>query len=770
MPSWGSALPDSYLVRSPLTRPQHSMLPIKASWKNWQLFTDKGRHIWSFKADSTRIDEHLKNANNISDEEIAQLALDFQFNKTSNPNSGDQVYRHAAVNKKFKAFTGTIPQAEQPDDQHITDALIKAMNYYACLQSDDGHWPGDYGGPLFLLPGLLIASHISDTPFPKAHSEMMKLYLFNHQNLDAGWGMHIEGDSTMFGTVMQYVSLRLLGVNQNDERMVKARAWIKDNGGATGIPSWGKFYLAILNCYDWQGFNSLFPEMWLFPKWLPIHPSRYWCHSRMVYLPMAYCYAHRIKAPENELILSLREELYNEDFATIDWAKQRNRVCEKDYYTTLSPVLKWMNFFTNHYESFANSWLRNKATDYILKYLNAEDAQTDYINIGPVNKAINSICIWHAYGKNSTQLKKHVARWYDYLWVAEDGMKMNGYNGSQLWDTAFASRAMLESDLGKLFPETIAKSYQFIDLSQIKVEHATHAEFFRHPMIGSWPFSTAENGWPVADCTAEGLSTTLAIHHSGLVDPAISESRLQLAIASLLSYQNPDGGWATYELTRAPKWLEKLNPSEVFADIMIDYSWTECTAACVISLIEFQETYPDFKSAEIHKAVSDGLRFILKQQRLDGSWYGGWAVCFTYASWFAIEALSKAKNKNYYDELLITTSINKACVFLVTKQKTDGGWGETFESCSKMVYTESQTSQVVNTGWALLALMAADFKDKKLIESGINLLLNRQTDIGDWAQENISGVFNYNCMITYANYRNIFPIWALSRYYKKHIN
>ena len=164
------------------------------------------------------------------------------------------------------------------------------------------------------------------------------------------------------------------------------------------------------------------------------------------------------------------------------------------------------------------------------------------------------------------------------------------------------------------------------------------------------------------------------------------------------------------------------------------------------------------------------MSFILKQQKPDGSWYGGWAVCFTYASWFAIEALSKAKNKAYYDQQVITSSLEKACDFLVTKQKTDGGWGETFESCSKMVYTESHTSQVVNTSWALLALMAADFKDKTLIESGISLLLNRQTDIGDWTQENISGVFNYNCMITYANYRNIFPIWALSRYYKNNIH
>ncbi len=743
------------------------MLNIKSSWKNWQLLTEQGRHIWAFKPTSNDIDAHLQNVEQITEHEIAQFAEDFKFDKTLNPNSADQVFRHRAINAQFKEFSGPIPQAESPEAQKIVDGLVKGINYFSALQSKDGHWPGDYGGPLFLLPGILIASYISETPFPKAHREMMKLYLFNHQNSDSGWGMHIEGDSTMFGTVMQYVSLRILGVGKDDERMVKASAWIKANGGATGIPSWGKFYLSVLNLYHWEGFNSLFPEMWLFPKWLPVHPWRYWCHTRMVYLPMAYCYAERISVPVNDLILSLREELYTEDFATIDWSKQRNALCEKDRYTTPSGVLKWMNFFTNNYEKFAWTWLRKKAIAFILRYLNAEDAQTDYVDIGPVNKAINSICIWHAYGKDSAQFKKHVARWYDYLWVAEDGMKMSGYNGSQLWDVAFATRAMLESDLGKLFPETIANSYRFIDYCQIKAEHPTHAEFFRHPMIGSWPFSTPENGWPVADCTAEGLSATLAIHQSGLLTPVINTQRIEQAVDIILSYQNADGGWATYELQRAPKWLEKLNPSEVFADIMIDYSWTECTAACVIALIEIQEIYPDYKNDKIRQAIIAGLEFILKQQKPDGSWYGGWAVCFTYATWFAVEAIAKSKGKQYIEDGVIADSTSKACKFLVSKQKQDGGWGETFESCSKLVYTEASTSQVVNTAWALLALMAADFSEKRVIRAGTDLLLSRQTPLGDWPQESISGVFNYNCMITYANYRNSFPIWALSRYHRQ---
>lgn len=743
------------------------MLQVKPSWKDWKLLTKNGRHIWAYKPDSTNIDDHLANSSHISSDEIARFAEDFNFDKQINPNSADKVFRDQAINERLKPFTGQIPQSGNADDQKVVDALVKGIHYFSNLQTEEGHWPGDYGGPMFLLPGLIIASYITDTPLPKPHREMMKIYLHNHQNEDGGWGMHIEGNSTMFGTVMQYVSLRILGEEKDTPNLIKARAWIQKNGGATGIPSWGKFYLSILNLYDWEGFNSLFPEMWLFPEWLPVHPWRYWCHCRLVYLPMAYCYGLRIKKPENDLILSLRDEIFTHKFDEINWPAQRDAVCDQDIYTTQSPVLKVMNFITNSYEKFKPEWLRKRSLDYILKYINAEDEQTEYLDIGPVSKAINSICIWHAYGKDSAQFKKHVARWFDYLWVAEDGMKMCGYNGSQFWDVAFTTRAILESNIGNLFTGTLEKSYDFIDQSQIMEEHPTHEQFFRHPMIGSWPFSTAEQGWPVADCTAEGLSATLGIHRSGLIKAVIDNSRIKSAVDVILSYQNRNGGWATYELTRAPKWLEKLNPSEIFADIMIDYSWTECSSACIQCLIEFQEMYPDYKIKEIHASIRKGLKFIMDQQRQDGSWYGGWAVCFTYATWFGIESLSRARDKGYFDDQAMTDSIDKACAFLIRKQKTDGGWGETFESCSKMVYTETDRSQVVNTAWALLALMSTNFKDHAVIEKGIELLTGRQTEIGDWMQESISGVFNYNCMITYSAYRNIFPIWALNRYYKQ---
>lgn len=99
----------------------------------------------------------------------------------------------------------------------------------------------------------------------------------------------------MFGTALNYTTLRILGVGPDDPDMVRARNNLHTKGlalalnykancsmltlkksaqmhlsffmiiltgGAVGIPSWGKFWLAILNVYSWEGMNTLFPEMW----------------------------------------------------------------------------------------------------------------------------------------------------------------------------------------------------------------------------------------------------------------------------------------------------------------------------------------------------------------------------------------------------------------------------------------------------------------------------------------------------------------------------
>ena len=46
----------------------------------------------------------------------------------------------------------------------------------------------------------------------------------------------------------------------------------------------------------------------------------------------------------------------------------------------------------------------------------------------------------------------------------------------------------------------------------------------------------------------------------------VSKERLCDAVDTILSLQNASGAFASYELVRGPKWLEYINPAEVFGD------------------------------------------------------------------------------------------------------------------------------------------------------------------------------------------------------------
>lgn len=173
------------------------------------------------------------------------------------------------------------------------------------------------------------------------------------------------------------------------------------------------------------------------------------------------------------------------------------------------------------------------------------------------------------------------------------------------------------------FPNTFRSSPAF------KYESCDNRDkFYRHVSKGGWPFSTSAHGWPISDCTGEGLKGVLALMDSPIVMKAVKKgilkniepSRLYDAVNVILTLQNEDGGWATYENNRGFGWYEELNPSEVFGDIMIDYSYVECSMASMTALVEFHEKFPNHRTREIKFAIHRGKEFMKSIQREDGSW------------------------------------------------------------------------------------------------------------------------------------------------------
>lgn len=62
--------------------------------------------------------------------------------------------------------------------------------------------------------------------------------------------------------------------------------------------------------------------------------------------------------------------------------------------------------------------------------------------------------------------------------------------------------------------------------------------------------STSAHGWPISDCTGEGLKATICLLKSKTIQKSlkdeslkkISDKRLYKAVNILLTYQNEDGG------------------------------------------------------------------------------------------------------------------------------------------------------------------------------------------------------------------------------------
>lgn len=727
---------------------------------DWCLNVENGRQWWTRNEPATPL--------LIS--EFNEARKVYRENRSSLKNSSDRLLRILAKHGMLDNPTGgeCLPVPDHLRDDPLSSTLHRGIAYYATLQTGDGHWAGDYGGPMFLLPGFVIACYVSQTPIDSFIKDEMIRYLKNHQNEDGGFGIHIEHKSTMFGTCLNYISMRLLGIDSDDGDASRARLWILDHGGAGGAPGWGKFWMSVLGVYDWDGVDPLTPEFWLLPYALPIHPARFWCHCRVVYLPMSHLYGIRAVGKITALVKEIREEIYEQPYDEISWWRFRGKCCEEDVYFQRSKLQRVLWSGLALYEKLwfpGKEWLRKWATKETMMLIDAEDRATNYIDIGPVNKMIDFLCQWFN-DPSSEAVAQHRDHFKDYLWLGEDGMKMQGYNGSQLWDTAFSSQAIVTAPRAVIEPfyKTLSRAHEYIEITQVLEDVPNRERFYRHRSYGAWPFSTRAHGWPIADCTGEGLAAALMLQSacSSWIPKksTISEERLQAAADMILGYQNKDGGWATYEVTRGPAWLEHLNPSEVFGDIMIDYSYVECSASALKGLGEFRKAFPKTPlRAAIDLAIQRGVNFIENEQREDGSWYGSWGVCFLYAAWFALDAYISTGMT-----LETSHSMRRACLFILSKQREDGSWGESYLSSELKVYTESKHGLVVSTGFALLALSKARWPDKEPLERAVQFLIRSQEENGDWPQQTISGVFNRNCMISYSQYRNIFPIWALAEY------
>jgi lanosterol synthase len=124
---------------------------------------------------------------------------------------------------------------------------------------------------------------------------------------------------------------------------------------------------------------------------------------------------------------------------------------------------------------------------------------------------VNLICRAHVEGPESEAFKQHEIKRHDFMWLGKDGMMMCGTNGSQLWDAAFITQALVETGLANEEDNkpSLIKALHWLEQGQMLDNPKHYETSYRHTTKGAWGFRTKEQGYTVGDCTGEGLKSVL---------------------------------------------------------------------------------------------------------------------------------------------------------------------------------------------------------------------------------------------------------------------
>jgi squalene-hopene/tetraprenyl-beta-curcumene cyclase len=632
-------------------------------------------------------------------------------------------------------FSG-LANAASTLDRAISLARLRLLG----LQNQAGYWVFELEADCTIPAEYILMMHYMDE-IDSALQAKIANFLRSQQSEDGSYPLYKGGGGDISCTIKAYYALKLVGDAIDAPYMLKARDWILAQGGAAEANVFTRIMLAMFEQIPWRAVPFMPVEIMLLPRWFPFHIDKvsYW--SRTVMVPLSILCSYRVKA-RNPLKLGVAELFVTPPDQ------------EKHYFThvktPLGKAILVLDRMGRSIELLIPGFVRRKATakarDWFMARLNAYDG------LGAIFTAMVSAYEAMDYlGVAADDEQRRIAKAaIDRLLVIKDDSAYCQPCVSPIWDTGLATLALQEVDRydhSRQTQQAVTSALGWLASKQLSDEPGDWQ--IQRPNLpgGGWAFQFGNSYYPDVDDTA-----VVAYAMIQADSPEFTENILRAA-SWIAGMQSGNGGYGAFDADNTHYYLNQIP----FADhgALLDPPTADVSGRCILLLGKLVNWNPEYRSV-----IDDCIVYLRQQQEAEGCWFGRWGTNYIYGTWSVLIGFEAAGLSRH------DPSVRKAVSWLKSKQRGDGGWGESnYSYHDSKIRGEFETSTAFHTALAIMALLSAGEVDNTEVEAGVNYLLKTQQADGFWRDESFNAPgFPKFFYLKYHGYDKFFPLWALGRY------